>query len=165
MIKVNLMDYHEDLELIAKGLSPVNYIYTDYGPEGPRADQAVAPVPAAARTKAAATARKRPSHIYQLSHAAHQALVRAKETIAELRPLEKSPSGSVAVEFLVWWFEQTQEHAKAMDFQPVTRIGNSQGTVNDSTLRPKHIREQAQHDAKQAGEKPIDQITAKRKLR
>jgi hypothetical protein len=149
MTKFNLIDLEEDRELIAKGRPPKNYTYADHGLKEPITDSPWVP------------ARKRPPHGYLLSHAAHQALVRAKETIAELRPLEKSPSGSVAVEFLVWWFEQTQEHAKAMDFQPVTRIGNSQGTVNDSTLRPKHIREQAQRDSKQ----PIDQMTAKRKLR
>jgi hypothetical protein len=78
-------------------------------------------------------------------------------------------SSSIVIEFLIWWLHETQREGKTeirvRDFRPKTRPGRPQSSRNEPSICSEAIRKQAQRDAKQAGEKPIDQMTAKRKLR
>lgn len=150
---INPFDLDEDRERIARGLAPKYSTLADHGLEPGSIPDLVKP---------------RQGHIHRLSVTAHEALQRARAAIAVLRPLEKPPSGSVSVEFLVWWFEESSKLAEKPDpgkFRPVTRIGRPQAFYGEAHMRPKHIRDQANEMLKQAGEKPVDQITAERKLR
>lgn len=58
-----------------------------------------------------------------------------KQTLHRLRPDSGYPSGSVAIEFLVWWFEQTitqpDQAPNPATFSPVTRNGRPRMSLHD----------------------------------
>ena len=67
--------------------------------------------------------------LLRISAPAADALAEARELLDD--PILGSPSGSVALEFLVWWFEQTyvqkRTDVQRIEFYPVTRKGPGQG--------------------------------------
>ena len=148
MSKPNPIDFEDDRERIQRGEAPKYTTMADHGLEEP-----AEPLPAAVPSQQ--------SHFHRLSMVAHEALSRARETIAGLREVDKAPSASVAIEFLVWWFEETSKlegklegKPNAREFRPLTRMGRPR-TYGSQTLRPSDIR-------KLAG---VDSVTAERKLR
>lgn len=130
MTKINMFDRDEDRDRMARGLEPINHTRAAY-----EAD---------ARGEELPTDEAKPPklrHSYQLSEPAHQALIRAREAIAESRPLSNAPSASVAVEFLVWWFEQTRvkefdEKPSPREFDPATRVGRPLSREHQRPLTP-----------------------------
>ena len=67
--------------------------------------------------------------ILRISAPAADAFAEARELLDD--QIHGSPSASVALEFLVWWFEQTyvqkRTDAQRIEFYPVTRKGPGQG--------------------------------------
>lgn len=136
MTKINRLDRADDRDRMARGLEPIHHPRDVY-----EADARGEPLPAEKPTGPA-----NPPHSYRLSQPAHQALLRARVTIAEMRPLCNPPSASVAVEFLTWWFEQTRSKEfegkpSSHEFDPATRAGRPPSLEYQRPLTPAKARE------------------------
>lgn len=96
---------------------------------------------------------------FQISKPASEAFADIRERMfASSQMADRLPSASVTVEFLCWFFNQSQMLGEApdlADFEPETRRGRPRSYYGRGTLRPIHIR-------KLAG---VDPVTAERKLR
>jgi hypothetical protein len=131
--KINVFDRMEDRDRMARGLEPINHTRAEYAADARGELPPKNPV-----------GPPNPPHSYRLSQSAHQVLLRARESIAEMRPLCAAPSASVAVEFLVWWFEQTlklDDTPSPREFDPATRVGRPLSREYQRPLTPARARE------------------------